>query len=326
MAVPGAEQEPQHFYTTSAAVTFLMPGFKGRDVISVRDFSKKDLLTVLKAADSLREDPSLLRGFTLATLFFEPSTRTRLSFEAAMKRLGGSVVGFSSPEGSSVAKGETLRDTVKVAESYCDALVIRHSWEGAARLAADACSKPVINAGDGSNQHPTQALLDLYTIQRLKGLEGVRIGVVGDLKYGRTVHSLTLALKHFNAEFTFIAPDALQIQEQYLRELERSGCSFTLTSKLRGSLKGLDVLYVTRIQKERFPDLEEYERFKGFYKVTPEILRENRSLKVMHPLPRVGEIDSSFDSTRNAAYFEQAANGLRVRQALLCLVLGGVDG
>ena len=299
--------------------------FKNKDVISINDFSKADLLHILKVAKTMEgKRDNLLKGKILATLFFEPSTRTRLSFAGAMEGLGGEVLGFDSAAASSVKKEETLWDTAKMSEHYCDVIVIRHPVEGSARLAAEATSKPVINAGDGANQHPTQTLLDLYTIQKVKGkLDNMNIGMLGDLKYGRTVHSLTTALSHFNPTFYFIAPSALQMPETYLDELKEKGIKFVTESSLTKVSKKLDILYVTRIQKERFPDPVEYEKYKGFYKLDKKLLpRIKKDLKIMHPLPRVDEIDKSLDETEHAIYFEQAANGIPVRKAILALVLG----
>jgi len=267
---------------------------------------------------------SLLQGKILANLFFEPSTRTRLSFAAAMEQLGGKVMGFATGSMTSLKKGETLWDTMKMVEAYADIIAIRHPLEGSARLAAEASSKPVINAGDGANQHPTQTLLDLYTIQKIKGkLENLHIGMLGDLKYGRTVHSLTTALSHFNPKLYFIAPQALQMPQSYLDELKEKKIKFITESNLMKVSKKLDILYVSRIQKERFPDPVEYEKYKGVYKLDKSILPHvKKDLKIMHALPRVDEIDKSLDETEHAIYFQQAANGVPVRKALLALVLG----
>ncbi|MAE42477.1 aspartate carbamoyltransferase [Candidatus Woesearchaeota archaeon] len=299
--------------------------FKNKDVISINDFSKEDLLHILKVARTMegRRD-TLLKGKILATLFFEPSTRTRLSFASAMEGLGGKVLGFDSAAASSFEKGETIWDTAKMVEKYCDVIVLRNPIEGSARLVAEASSKPVINAGDGANQHPTQTLLDLYTIEKVKHkLDNLHIGILGDLKYGRTVHSLTTALSHFKPVLYFIAPPALQMPQTYLDELEKKGIKFIIESNLMKVSKKLDILYVTRIQKERFPDPIEYEKYKGFYKLDTSLLSHiKKDLKIMHPLPRVDEIDRSLDETEHAVYFEQAANGIPIRKALLALVLG----
>jgi|TARA_B100001964_G_scaffold244809_1_gene328072 aspartate carbamoyltransferase catalytic subunit len=302
--------------------------FKNRDVISIHDFSKQELLHILKIAKLMEKSskPDLLKDKILSTLFFEPSTRTRLSFISAMEQLNGKVMGFANTAITSVKKGESLWDTIKMAEAYSDVIAIRHPLEGAARLAAEASSKPVINAGDGANQHPTQTMLDLYTIQKVKGkLDGLNIGFLGDLKYGRTVHSLTIALSHFNPNFYFIAPPALQMPQTYLDDLKEKKIKFTLESNLLKVSKKLDILYDTRIQKERFPDPVEYEKYKGVYKLDTGLLPHiKKDLKIMHPLPRVGEIDPSLDETEHAVYFEQAANGIPVRKALLALVLGKI--
>ena len=302
--------------------------FKNRDIISINDFSREELLHILKVVKQIEQKPknNLLKGKILATLFFEPSTRTRLSFISAMEQFGGTVIGFSTANVTSIQKGESLWDTIKMTEQYADAIVIRHPLEGSARLAAEAANVPVINGGDGSNQHPTQTMLDLYTIQKTKGkLEGLHIGFVGDLKYGRTVHSLVIALSHFNSTFYFIAPDELQIPESYTDELFQKKVKYFKTADLNRFAKELDILYVTRIQKERFPDPLEYEKFKGIYRIDEAFLQNvKKELKIMHPLPRVDEIDKSVDNTTHAAYFEQAANGIPVRKALLALVLGKI--
>ncbi len=302
--------------------------FKNRDIISINDFSKEELLHILKVVKQAEQKPksSLLRGKILAALFFEPSTRTRLSFVSSMEQLGGEVIGFSNANTTSIQKGESLWDTIKMTEQYADLIVIRHPLEGSARLAAEAASIPVINGGDGSNQHPTQTILDLYTIQKTKGkLEGLNVGFVGDLKYGRTVHSLVMALSHFNPNFYFIAPDELQIPENYLDDLFQKKVKYHKTSDLNRFSKELDVLYVTRIQKERFPDPLEYEKFKGIYRIDRQfLLNVKKDLRIMHPLPRIDEIDKSVDDTPHAAYFQQAANGIPVRKALLALVLGKI--
>jgi|TARA_Y100000310_G_scaffold93932_1_gene91548 aspartate carbamoyltransferase catalytic subunit len=300
---------------------------KNRDIISIHDFSKQELLFILKTVKLMDgPNPNLLKDKILATLFFEPSTRTRLSFMSAMEQLGGKVMGFANTGTTSIKKGETLWDTIKMVEAYADVIVIRHPLEGSARLAAEASSKPIINAGDGANQHPTQTMLDLYTIQKVKGkLNNLHIGLLGDLKYGRTVHSLATALSHFNPIFYFIAPQALQMPQTYLDELKEKKIKFYTTPNLLKVSKKLDVLYVTRIQKERFPDPVEYEKYKGIYKLDASLLPNiKKNLKIMHPLPRVGEIDPSLDETEHAIYFEQAANGIPVRKALLALVLGKV--
>lgn len=302
--------------------------FKNRDIISIRDFSKQELLYVLKIAKKIETKPytNLLKTKIMASLFFEPSTRTRLSFDTSMEQLGGKVIGFAEASVSSVKKGETLWDTIKMAEQYADVIVQRHPIEGAARLAAEAASVPVINAGDGANQHPTQTLLDLYTIQKQKKkINNLNIGFLGDLKYGRTVHSLAIALSHFNTKFFFISPAALKMPDSYLDELKQKGLKYVEVQDLLKVSKELDVLYVTRIQQERFPDPLEYEKYKHAYKLDKSLLKHIKAdLKIMHPLPRVGEISPELDDTPHAVYFEQAGNGVPVRKALLALVLGKI--
>lgn len=302
--------------------------FFGRDIVSIRDFSKVDLLHVLKVSKEMEGDkPQLLADKILASLFFEPSTRTRLSFESAMCRLGGKIIGFSDEKVSSVKKGETIWDTVKMAEQYSDVIVIRSPIEGSARLAAEATSVPVINGGDGANQHPTQTLLDLYTIQKAKNkIDGLKIGFLGDLKYGRTVHSLAIALSHWKVDLYFIAPDALQMPDHYLKDLQEVGIKCYQTDDVFVFSNDLDILYVTRIQQERFSDPMEYEKFKNVYRLDQFLLSHIKDdLKIMHPLPRVGEISPELDETKHAIYFEQAGNGVTVRKALLALVLGKVE-
>ncbi len=302
--------------------------FKGRDIISIWDFSKDELLYVLNIAKRMEKNPKpdLLKGKVLALLFFEPSTRTRLSFGSAMKKLGGSCIGFAKSDVTSIKKGESLWDTIKMVERYADVIVIRHPIEGSARLASESASVPVINAGDGANQHPTQTLLDLYTIQKEKGrLNNLNVGFLGDLRYGRTVHSLVIALSHFNTKMFFIAPDALRIPKYYLEELKKRKINYLETNDVFKVSKKLDVLYATRIQKERFPDPLEYEKYKNVFRLDRSLLEHSKKdLIIMHPLPRVGEISKELDGTPNAAYFRQAANGIPVRQALLALVLGKI--
>ncbi len=302
--------------------------FKGRHILSIRDFSKRDILHVLDVASEMEKGrrEGLLKGRILGTLFFEPSTRTRLSFESAMTKLGGEVIGFSSATVTSVSKGESLYDSVRIISGYCDAIVMRHPVEGAARLASEASLVPVINGGDGANQHPTQTFLDLYTIRKAVGkLDGITVGFLGDLKYGRTVHSLALALSHFKAEMVFISPKSLAMPDDIIMELDEKGVRHRETSDLKKSLPSLDVLYNTRIQKERFPDEYEYKKVKGVYRLDSSLMPLfKKSLKILHPLPRVDELSPELDSTEHAVYFEQARNGVPVRQALLALVLGTV--
>jgi len=308
-----------------------MSDFQGRDILSIRDFSRADIDLVLKTARKMvpialgTKRSRDLEGKILSTLFYEPSTRTRLSFESAMARLGGRVLGFSSAEGTSVQKGETLADTVRMVEAYSDAIVLRHPQEGAARLAAEFTEKPVINAGDGAGQHPTQTLLDLYTIWDEKGaFQGQNVTLVGDLKYGRTVHSLTYALAELGAFLTFVSPPTLEMPREILEHVKERGLSFRVAHRLEEVIRDADVLYVTRIQKERFPDEQEYEAVAGSYRIDSDLLRDaKRGLVVMHPLPRVTEIAPEVDRTKHAVYFKQAFNGVPVRMALLDLILGG---
>lgn len=307
-------------------------GFEGRDIIAIHDFSRKEIEHVLDvskkmipAARGEVQDFSL-KGRILSPIFFEPSTRTRLSFETAMNRLGGSVVGFSDPEITSLKKGETLADTIRMVESYSDVIVLRHPMEGAAKLAAEFTERPVINAGDGAGQHPTQTLLDLFTIWTEKGaIEDKNVTLIGDLKYGRTVHSLACALAVFGANLTFVAPDVLQMPKEIVDYVKELGVSFRSSSTLEEAVESADVLYVTRIQKERFPDPAEYKKVVGSYRVNNELLEgAGPDIIVMHPLPRVDEIAPEVDETSHALYFKQAFNGVPVRMALLALILGVV--
>ncbi len=308
--------------------------WKGRDIISMRDFSKEEIEFVLDVADELegelKEKGSLkyAEGKILATLFYEPSTRTRLSFESAMHRLGGSVIGFSSAASSSVKKGESLADTIRTVERYSDVIVLRHPMDGAARLAAEVSSVPVINAGDGSNQHPTQTLLDLYTIRRTFGkIDGLKIGLLGDLKYGRTVHSLAEALAFYDVELYLISPELLRMPSHIVEDIRERGVEVHESSDLEGVIPELDLLYVTRIQRERFPDEEEYMKVKGSYQVNLSVLKNAKDgLRIMHPLPRVDEIHPDVDKTRHALYFDQVFSGIPVRMALLGLTLGVLGG
>ncbi|WP_025819797.1 aspartate carbamoyltransferase [Shewanella marina] len=296
-----------------------------KDIISIPDLTRSELELIVSTANQLKEypRPELLKNKIIASCFFEASTRTRLSFETAAQRLGGSVIGF--PDGGNTSlgkKGETLADSVKVISSYCDAFFMRHPQEGAARLASEFSSVPVINGGDGSNQHPTQTLLDLFSIYETQGtLEGLQVAFVGDLKYGRTVHSLAQALSLFGCEFHFIAPAALGMPDYLLEELTNKGIKFTLHEGLDGVMEQLDILYMTRVQKERL-DETEYQHMKSSFILTSELLHGVKSnLKVLHPLPRIDEITTDVDSTPYAYYFQQAENGVYARQALLALVL-----
>ncbi|WP_261816045.1 aspartate carbamoyltransferase [Vibrio gallicus] len=298
-----------------------------KHVISIPELSRDELELIVQTAGRLKADPmpSLLKNKVVASCFFEPSTRTRLSFETAIQRLGGSVIGFDNGGNTSLAKkGETLADSVQVISTYVDAYVMRHPQEGAARLASEfSKGVPVINAGDGSNQHPTQTLLDLFSIYETQGtLDNLNVAFVGDLKYGRTVHSLTQALAKFsNIRFFFIAPEALAMPEYISEELDEAGIEYSLHTDMESVIPDLDILYMTRVQKERF-DESEYAHIKSAYILTAAMLKEAKSnLKVLHPLPRVDEITTDVDKTPHAYYFTQAENGVYAREALLALVL-----
>jgi aspartate carbamoyltransferase catalytic subunit len=301
--------------------------YKGRDIIHVADFSKEEIIHLLDMADSLKRNPqpSLLNGKILASCFYEPSTRTRLSFESAMHRLGGSVIGFEDAANTSAKKGESLSDSMKMLDYYADIAVIRHPLEGAAQLAADSIDIPLINAGDGSNQHPTQTFLDLFTIRETQGrIEDLSIALAGDLKYGRTVHSLAEALIPFNCRLFFIAPESLEMPKGICDRLKEGGVKFSFHRSIEEVIPKIDILYMTRVQEERFQDRKEFERVNQKISVDPDLLsRCKDSLKVMHPLPRVKEIDKRVDEMQQAYYFEQAGNGLYTRQALLALILLG---
>ena len=298
-----------------------------RHIISMKDFSRDEIDIILKRAREYEpiargKKSSLLSGKILATLFYEPSTRTRLSFETAMKRLGGDVIDLGSVESSSVAKGETLADTIRVIGNYADAIVLRHPREGAARMAAEYSNVPIINAGDGAGHHPTQTLLDLYTIMRESSLSDMRIALVGDLKYGRTVHSLAYALSLYHADMTLISPKQLQMPDVIKKDLKKQGASIRETANIEDVIGDIDVLYVTRIQKERFPDPAEYQKVAGIYRVTEELLEKARdNLIIMHPMPRVDEIDPSVDRTKYARYFQQSFYGVPVRMTLLAMAM-----
>ncbi len=299
-----------------------------KDIISMRDLSKEEILHILKISEEVEKDENkgeLLKGKIISTLFFEPSTRTRLSFQSAAQRLGAQVLGFDSPDGSSVKKGETLSDTIKMAESYSDLIVVRHPLDGSARVAAEASKVPVLNAGDGVNQHPSQTLLDLYTIlKEKKTLNNLKIAFVGDLKYGRTVHSLVKAISHFNPKIYFIAPEILRIPESILDDLTELGIEYEILEDFRECLADIDVFYMTRVQRERFPDEEEYEKVKGIYIISKEniIGKCKDDMIILHPLPRVDEINTDLDDTKHALYFKQAKNGVPVRQAMMLIALG----
>lgn len=297
-----------------------------KDILTIKDLTKEQIENVLKRSHEMKlEAPEdLMKGLLMANCFFEPSTRTRLSFEAAMKRLGGEVIGFSDQQMISTAKGETLHDTMKIVGLYADVIVIRHPLEGAAQLAANVTDKPVINAGDGSNEHPTQTLLDLFTIQECQNtLENLNIAFVGDLLFGRTVHSLAMAFKHFKSRLYFVSPPQLAMPRKVSENLKQNSVPFSFHSSVEEIIDRVDIIYVTRVQKERFSDREQYEQLKNHFVITPELInRGKNSLKVMHPLPRNDEIDRRVDPMEQAYYFEQAKNGMYVRQSLLATVVG----
>jgi len=295
-------------------------------LVSIADYSKDEILSIMDSAGDFEAHPNrkTLDGKVIATLFFEPSTRTRLSFETAVIRLGGSIIGFSDASTSSSSKGETLNDTIHMVSCYADAIVMRHPLEGAARYAAEMSPVPIINAGDGANQHPSQTLLDLYSILKTQGtLENLNITLVGDLKYGRTVHSLIMAMSHFHPTFQFIAPDELKMQEEYRVYCKKNNIPFTETTELTDNFNNADILYMTRVQRERFQDLMEYEQVKNVYTLKNSMLENTKpNLRILHPLPRVSEIDPDVDNNPKAYYFQQAQNGLYIRQAIVSKVLG----
>lgn len=304
--------------------------FKGRDVLSILDFSREELERVFEVALEMEREvkPKLLEGKILATAFFEPSTRTRLSFETAMHKLGGSVIGFSAEEGTSIAKGENLTDTIRMLDSYSDVIVLRHRFEGAAKLAAEVAAVPVINAGDGRQHHPTQTMLDLYTIQKELGrIDGLHIALMGDLRYGRAAASLIYGLTKFEPrEVSLVSPPTLRPREEILDFIQNTKLKFHEYEDITEVIGDLDVLYVTRIQRERFPDPAEYERVKGSYRLTlKHLANAKEDLILLHPLPKLDEIDFQIDGTKFAKYLKQAAYGVPVRMALLSLVLGAVE-
>jgi aspartate carbamoyltransferase catalytic subunit len=304
--------------------------FAGRDIISIADFARADIQAVLDAATAIERAPrpDLLSGRLMATLFFEPSTRTRLSFEAAMHKLGGAVIGFSDIGSTSAKKGESLADTIRMIEQYADVVVMRHPRDGAARLASEVSRVPVINGGDGSNQHPTQTFIDLYTIAKLfpelrDGKRELTVAFAGDLRYGRTVHSLLAALSFFRVRILTVAPRGLEMPEQHLAHARAEGIAIEVSPSLHDAIRHADVLYMTRLQEERFPDPLDFAHIKASYQVNAAMLADARpSLRILHPLPRVNEIATDVDATPHAQYFAQAGNGIPVRQALLALVLG----
>ncbi len=303
--------------------------FKGRDIVSIEDFSQQEINHILDVAQTMeplaKSGSDMLKGKILATLFFEPSTRTRLSFETAILKLGGSYIGFADADIASVKKGENLADTVRTVENYADAIALRHSLEGAAKLAAEFSKVPILNGGTGAEEHPTQAFTDLYTIRKEKGkIDGLKIALVGDLRYGRTVHSLAYALALYNIELFLVSPETLRMRKDVLESI-RDKIPVSEGSNIDPIIPKIDVLYVTRIQKERFPDAAEYAKVKGAYKIDFKTLQNaKKDMIVLHPLPRIDEIAPEVDSMRQAKYFQQVGNGIVVRMALLSLVLGAI--
>lgn len=299
---------------------------KNKSLVSITDYSKEDYLEIIRVASEFEKNPiqDILRGYVIATLFFEPSTRTRLSFESAVNKLGGRVIGFTDAGTSSVQKGESLKDSILTVANYSDLIVMRHPIEGSARFASEICNIPIVNAGDGTNQHPTQCLLDLYSIYKTQGtLENLNIAMVGDLKYGRTVHSLIMALSEFNPTFNFISPDELRIPLEYKAFLNNKGLKYYEHTELEDALQYSDIIYMTRVQRERFSDPIEYEKVKNAYVLKNSMLQNTKdNMKILHPLPRVNEISTDVDTNPKAYYFHQALNGVYTRQAIISKILG----
>jgi len=297
-----------------------------KSLISINDYSKEDIIKLLDLAEEFEKNPNqkLLEGSVIATLFFEPSTRTRLSFESAANRLGGRVIGFASKDSSSVQKGESLKDTIKTVNSYSDLIIMRHPLEGSARYASEVASVPVINAGDGANQHPTQTLLDLYSIRKTQEtLDNLNIYMVGDLKYGRTVHSLLMAMSNFNTTFNFISPEELRMPEEYKMYLQEIGLKYYEHTDLSDVISDADIIYMTRIQRERFSDPMEYEKTKNSYVLRNSMLEGTKdNMRILHPLPRVNEIHDDVDDNKKSYYFTQALNGVYTRMAIMTSILG----
>ncbi len=300
---------------------------KPKSLVDINDYDKEDILRILNNAAKFKANPNrnFLKGKICATLFFEPSTRTRLSFETAINRLQGRVIGFSDTATSSLTKGESLKDTIMMVSNYADLIIMRHYLEGSARYASEISPVPIINAGDGSNQHPTQTLLDLFSIYETQGtLENLTITVVGDLKYGRAVHSLIEGLSYFNPTFNFVAPEELKIPEKYKTFCDKKSIRYNEFSEFSpDAINSADILYMTRVQRERFTDLMEYEKVKNVYVLYNDMLKDSKeNLKVLHPLPRVKEIDQDVDDNPKAYYFQQARNGMFTRQAVICDLMG----
>lgn len=297
-----------------------------KSLISIGDFTKEQIMRILELAAEFERKPDqeLLRGKVVASLFFEPSTRTRLSFESAINRLGARVIGFSDTTNTSVTKGETFHDTIMTISNYCDMIVMRHNLDGAPRYASEISKVPIVNAGDGSNQHPSQTLLDLYSIKKTQGkLDDIHIMMVGDLKYGRTVHSLIMALSHFRTKFTLVAPPELELPQEYKDYMTQKGIVFEEKLQIDDAIRDADIVYMTRVQKERFNDPLEYERVKNAYVLRMGALEGTKNnMKILHPLPRVNEIDTEVDSSPQAYYFNQTENGVYTRMAIISYLLG----
>jgi aspartate carbamoyltransferase catalytic subunit len=313
--------------------------FVNRDVVSIKNFTRPELEHIFEKAEEIEKNgfnKSLLKGKRVGLLFYEPSTRTRMSFDTAAQALGADTVWFAGIEGTSVMKGETLKDTIETVANYVDLIVMRHPFDGSARWAADVTTNrakrglkkvPIVSGGDGKNEHPTQTMLDLYSILKTQGkIDGLEVAMVGDLKYGRTVHSLSYALSLFDSKIKYVAPDQLQVPEHVTSFLKRKGTSFTKHSKIEDVIGTVDIIYMTRIQKERFPDENEYNKVKGIYSMDKKMLsRAKPTMRLMHPLPRVDEISLDADEDMRAYYFQQAGNGMLVRAALLGLILGAIQ-
>ena len=300
---------------------------KTKSLVSISDITADEMMKLLRDAAYFERHPNqkILDGKVVATLFFEPSTRTRLSFETAVNRLGGRVIGFSDAKSTSTSKGETLKDTVKMVSNYVDLIVMRHHLEGAARYATEVTDVPIVNAGDGAHQHPSQTMLDLYSILKTQGrLDNLVITMVGDLKYGRTVHSLIQAMHYFKPRFRFVACDELRMPREYLEFLDEKGIEYEeFTDFSPEVINSSDIIYMTRVQRERFPDIAEYERVKDLYSINAAMLTDAKpNLRIHHPLPRVNEISNDVDNNPHAYYFDQARNGLYARQAIICRSLG----
>lgn len=303
-----------------------MNRLKGRSLISITDYSKEEIIHILDLAEEFEKNhrQNILDGYVIGSLFFEPSTRTRLSFESSVQYLGGSIIGFASADTSSVKKGESLKDTILTVSNYSDLIVMRNPMDGSARYASEVSPVPIINAGDGANQHPTQCLLDLYSIRKTQGsLENINIAMVGDLKYGRTVHSLVQALSLFGATFHFVSPDSLKMPSSVKSWIKKANLSYHQYTDMMDVMPLADILYMTRIQGERFPDQLEYEKVKNSYILDNSMMEVTKdNMRVLHPLPRVNEIKEDVDDNPKAYYFQQAKNGVYVRQALIAAILG----